>query len=400
MYNKNMYKIGAKGSDIRELFEYGKRRKLEIGDDKVFDFSIGNPSVPSPSIVNETLIDLINNVEPTKLHGYTSASGDNFVKESIANYINNKYNTNVKSNLIYMTCGAAASLSITFKALLNQDDEVIVIAPFFPEYKVFVENAYGKIVIVDSKMPSFLPDFDLLEKAITKKTKAVIINSPNNPTGVVYGEDVIKKLSAILEAKEKEFNTQIFLVSDEPYRELVYGDIAVPYITNYYHNSIVCYSFSKSLSLPGERIGYILVNPECNNALDLFKTICGAGRSMGFVCAPALFQYMVSKCLGYTSDINMYKENRDILYNELTSYGYDVVKPEGAFYLFIKSLDEDSYAFSEFAKKYELLLVPSDSFGVKGYIRISYCVSKEQIVNSLPSFKKLIQDYIFHFQLH
>ena len=393
MYNKNMYKIGAKGSDIRELFEYGKRRKLEIGDDKVFDFSIGNPSVPSPSIVNETLIDLINNVESTKLHGYTSASGDNFVKESIANYINNKYNTNVKSNLIYMTCGAAASLSITFKALLNPDDEVIVIAPFFPEYKVFVENAYGKIVVVDSKMPSFLPDFDLLEKAITKKTKAVIINSPNNPTGVVYGEDVIKKLSAILEAKEKEFNTQIFLVSDEPYRELVYGDIAVPYITNYYHNSIVCYSFSKSLSLPGERIGYILVNPECNNALDIFKTICGAGRSMGFVCAPALFQYMVPKCLGYTSDINIYKENRDILYNELTSYGYDVVKPEGAFYLFIKSLDEDSYAFSEFAKKYELLLVPSDSFGVKGYIRISYCVSKEQIVNSLPSFKKLIQDY-------
>lgn len=393
MYNKNMYKIGAKGSDIRELFEYGKRRKLEIGDDKVFDFSIGNPSVPSPSIVKETLIDLINNVEPTKLHGYTSASGDNFVKESIANYINNKYNTNVKSNLIYMTCGAAASLSITFKALLNPDDEVIVIAPFFPEYKVFVENAYGKIVVVDSKMPSFLPDFDLLEKAITKKTKAVIINSPNNPTGVVYGEDVIKKLSAILEAKEKEFNTQIFLVSDEPYRELVYGDKAVPYITNYYHNSIVCYSFSKSLSLPGERIGYILVNPECINALDIFKTICGAGRSMGFVCAPALIQYMVPKCLGYTSDINIYKENRDILYNELTSYGYDVVKPEGAFYLFIKSLDEDSYAFSEFAKKYELLLVPSDSFGVKGYIRISYCVSKEQIVNSLPSFKKLIQDY-------
>ena len=393
MYNKNMYKIGAKGSDIRELFEYGKRRKLEIGDDKVFDFSIGNPSVPSPNIVNETLIDLINNVEPTKLHGYTSASGDNFVKESIANYINNKYNTNVKSNLIYMTCGAAASLSITFKALLNPDDEVIVIAPFFPEYKVFVENAYGKIVVVDSKMPSFLPDFDLLEKAISKKTKAVIINSPNNPTGVVYGEDVIKKLSAILEAKEKEFNTQIFLVSDEPYRELIYGDKAVPYITNYYHNSIVCYSFSKSLSLPGERIGYILVNPECNNALDIFKTICGAGRSMGFVCAPALFQYMVPKCLGYTSDINIYKENRDILYNELTSYGYDVVKPEGAFYLFIKSLDEDSYAFSEFAKKYELLLVPSDSFGVKGYIRISYCVSKEQIVNSLPSFKKLIQDY-------
>lgn len=393
MFNEDMYKIGAKGSDIRELFEYGKRRKLEIGDDKVFDFSIGNPSVPSPSVVNETLIDLIQNVEPTKLHGYTSASGDNYVKSEIANYINNKYNANVSKDLIYMTCGAAASLSITFKALLNQNDEVIVIAPYFPEYKVFVENAFGKIVVVNSKLPSFLPDFDDLENKINENTKAVIINSPNNPTGVVYGKDVIEELASVLKKKEKELGTNIYLVSDEPYRELVYGDAIVPFITNYYHNSIVCYSFSKSLSLPGERIGYILVNSECVEAIKLYKTICGAGRSMGFVCAPALFQYMVPKCLGYTSDINVYKENRDILYKELTSYGYEVVKPEGAFYLFIKSLDEDSYAFSEFAKKYELLLVPSDSFGVKGYIRISYCVSRKQIVDSLPSFKKLIEDY-------
>lgn len=393
MFNEDMYKIGAKGSDIRELFEYGKRRKLEIGDDKVFDFSIGNPSVPSPSVVNETLIDLIQNVEPTKLHGYTSASGDNYVKSEIANYINNKYNANVSKDLIYMTCGAASSLSITFKALLNQSDEVIVIAPYFPEYKVFVENAFGKIVVVNSKLPSFLPDFDDLENKINENTKAVIINSPNNPTGVVYGKDVIEELASVLKKKEKELGTNIYLVSDEPYRELVYGDVIVPFITNYYHNSIVCYSFSKSLSLPGERIGYILVNSECDEAINLYKTICGAGRSMGFVCAPALFQYMVPKCLGYTSDINVYKENRDILYKELTSYGYEVVKPEGAFYLFIKSLDEDSYAFSEFAKKYELLLVPSDSFGVKGYIRISYCVSRKQIVDSLPSFKKLIEDY-------
>lgn len=393
MFNEDMYKIGAKGSDIRELFEYGKRRKLEIGDDKVFDFSIGNPSVPSPSVVNETLIDLIQNVEPTKLHGYTSASGDNYVKSEIANYINNKYNANVSKDLVYMTCGAAASLSITFKALLNPSDEVIVIAPYFPEYKVFVENAFGKIVVVNSKLPSFLPDFDDLENKINENTKAVIINSPNNPTGVVYGKDVIEELASVLKKKEKELGTNIYLVSDEPYRELVYGDAKVPFITNYYHNSIVCYSFSKSLSLPGERIGYILVNSECVEAIKLYKTICGAGRSMGFVCAPALFQYMVPKCLGYTSDINVYKENRDILYKELTSYGYEVVKPEGAFYLFIKSLDEDSYAFSEFAKKYELLLVPSDSFGVKGYIRISYCVSRKQIIDSLPSFKKLIEDY-------
>jgi len=393
MFNENMYKLGAKGSDIRELFEYGKKRKQVIGDDKVFDFSIGNPSVPSPSIVNDTLVDLIQTVEPTKLHGYTSASGDNFVKESIAKYINNKYNTNVNSNLIYMTCGAAASLSITFRAILNPGDEVIVFTPYFPEYKVFVENASGKIVPVESIIPSFIPDFDALEKSINKNTKAVIINSPNNPTGVVYSEEIIKKLSDILRFKEKEFNQNIYLVSDEPYRELVYGDVNVPYITNYYDNAIVCYSFSKSLSLPGERIGYILVNPKCNDAVSVYKAICGAGRSMGFVCAPALFQYMVPKCLGYTSNIKVYEENRELLYNELTKYGYEVVKPEGAFYIFMKSLDKDAYAFSELAKKYELLLVPSDSFGVKGYIRISYCVSKEQIINSLPAFKKLIEEY-------
>lgn len=393
MFNENMYKLGAKGSDIRELFEYGKKRKQAIGDDKVFDFSIGNPSVPSPSIVNDTLVDLIQTVEPTKLHGYTSASGDNFVKESIAKYINNKYNTNVNSNLIYMTCGAAASLSITFRAILNPGDEVIVFTPYFPEYKVFVENASGKIVPVESSIPSFIPDFDALEKSINKNTKAVIINSPNNPTGVVYSEEIIKKLSDILRCKEKEFHQNIYLVSDEPYRELVYGNVDVPYITNYYDNAIVCYSFSKSLSLPGERIGYILVNPKCNDAVSVYKAICGAGRSMGFVCAPALFQYMVPKCLGYTSNIKVYEENREILYNELTKYGYEVVKPEGAFYIFMKSLDKDAYAFSELAKKYELLLVPSDSFGVKGYIRISYCVSKEQIINSLPAFKKLIEEY-------
>ncbi len=393
MFNENMYKLGAKGSDIRELFEYGKKRKQAIGVDKVFDFSIGNPSVPAPSIVNDTLVELIQTVEPTKLHGYTSASGDNFVKEAIAKYINNKYNTDVSGNLIYMTCGAAASLSITFRAILNPGDEVIVFTPYFPEYKVFVENASGKIVPVESSIPSFIPDFEALEKSINKNTRAVIINSPNNPTGVVYSEEVIKKLSDILRCKEKEFNQNIYLVSDEPYRELVYGDVDVPYITNYYDNAIVCYSFSKSLSLPGERIGYILVNPKCNDSVNVYKAICGAGRSMGFVCAPALFQYMVPKCLGYTSNIKVYEENREILYNELTKYGYEVVKPEGAFYIFMKSLDKDAYAFSELAKKYELLLVPSDSFGVKEYIRISYCVSKEQIINSLPAFKKLIEEY-------
>lgn len=393
MYNNDMYKLGVKGSDIRELFEYGKKKKQIIGDDNVYDFSIGNPSVPSPKIVNDTLKELIDTTPSTILHGYTSASGDNFVKEKIAEYINSKYNANVNSSLIYMTCGAAASLSITFRALLNKGDEVIVIAPYFPEYKVFVENAFGKVVIVNSEIPSFLPNFEELERSISEKTKAIIINSPNNPTGVVYNDKIISKLSEILIKKEKEFKKNIYLISDEPYRELVYGDIYVPYITNYYHNSIVCYSFSKSLSLPGERIGYILVSPKLQNASEIYKCICGAGRSMGFVCAPALFQYIIPKCLGYTSDITIYEENRNILYNELTKYGYELVKPDGAFYIFMKSLDEDAYRFSEKAKEYNLLLVPSDSFGVKGYMRISYCVSQKQIINSLKAFKQLIDNY-------
>lgn len=393
MYNNDMYKLGVKGSDIRELFEYGKKKKQIIGDDNVYDFSIGNPSVPSPKIVNDTLKELIDTTPATILHGYTSASGDNFVKEKIAEYINSKYNANVNSSLIYMTCGAAASLSITFRALLNKGDEVIVIAPYFPEYKVFVENAFGKVVIVNSEIPSFLPNFEELERSISEKTKAIIINSPNNPTGVVYNEKIISKLSEILIKKEEEFKKNIYLISDEPYRELVYGDIYVPYITNYYHNSIVCYSFSKSLSLPGERIGYILVSPKLQNASEIYKCICGAGRSMGFVCAPALFQYIIPKCLGYTSDITIYEENRNILYNELTKYGYELVKPDGAFYIFMKSLDEDAYRFSEKAKEYNLLLVPSDSFGVKGYMRISYCVSQKQIINSLKAFKQLIDNY-------
>ena len=393
MYNQKSYKLGATGSAIRELFEYGKRRKLEIGEDNVFDFSLGNPSVPSPDIVQKTLIDLIENVDATKLHGYTSASGDAFVKEAIANYLNEKYQAKVDSNLIYMTCGAAASLTITLKALCNKDEEVIVFAPFFPEYKVFIENALGKVVVVGYQEETFLPDFDDFKNKINQKTKCVIINSPNNPSGVVYNQKTIEKLTDILKEKELEFNHQIYLVSDEPYRELVYGDIVVPFITKYYDDSIICYSFSKSLSLPGERIGYILVSSSCNDTKGVFASICGAGRSLGFVCAPALFQLMVPKCLGYTSDIKIYEENRNLLYQELTSYGYDVVKPDGAFYMFVKALGNDALKFSELAKKYELLLVPSDSFGCSGYVRISYCVSKKQVINSLPAFKKLINDY-------
>ena len=392
MINKKMYDLGAKPSAIRNLFEYGKKRKSEIGEENVFDFSLGNPNVPAPSIVNETLEKLIKETSPELLHGYTSGAGDFNVRNSIAAYINNKYNLNEEASLIYMTCGAAASLTITLNAILNEGDEVIVLTPYFPEYKVFIEKANGKVVEVKTNS-NFKPDLELLDKSINNNTKAIIINYPNNPTGVVLNEEELVLLTEFLKEKEKQYNNNIYLISDEPYRELVYKDKEMPYVTKYYNNTIVCYSFSKSLSLPGERIGYILVGSNCVNKTDVYFAICGAGRSLGFVCAPALFQYMIPHCLGYTSNIDIYKENRDILYNALISYGYDVIKPEGAFYIFMKSLDNDANKFCEFAKKYELLLVPSDSFGCPGYVRLSYCVSQEMIKKSLNSFEKLIKDY-------
>ena len=393
MINQKNYELGSKSSAIRELFEYGKQRKQEIGEDLVYDFSIGNPSVESPSIVNETLVKLIQNTNPTILHGYTSAAGDLNVRKSIAAYLNDKYQMNTNESLIYLTVGAAASLTISLNALLNEGDEVIVFSPFFPEYKVFTESAKGIIKVVSPMIPSFQPSLIELEKQITKNTKVVIINSPNNPTGVIYNEETIKQIAEILNNKQKEFNQNIYILSDEPYRELVYSETHPVNIMKYYHNVLVCYSFSKSLSLPGERIGYIQVSEKCTNDKEVFTTICGTGRSLGFVCAPSLFQYMIPHILGYTSNINVYKQNRDLLYNALTKIGYQVVKPEGAFYLFVKALEQDAFKFSEQAKKHELLIVPSDSFGYPGYVRISYCVKTEQIINAIPAFEKLYNDY-------
>lgn len=393
MINKKMYDLGNKPSDIRSLFEYGKQRKLEIGENNVYDFSLGNPNVPAPSVVNETLINLINSTSPEVLHGYTSGVGDNNVRMQIVNDLNERYNVNLKSDLVYMTVGAAAALTISLNAILNNDDEVVVIAPFFPEYRVFIEKANGKVVVVKSDEKTFKPNLNTLSDAINEKTKAVIINYPNNPTGVVLNNDDLLGLTNLLKEKQNEYNTTIYLISDEPYRELIYSDSPIPFVTKYYDNTIICYSFSKSLSLPGERIGYILVSPSCVDCYYLFKAICGAGRSLGYVCAPSLFQLMIPYCLGKTSDLNVYKENKEILYNALIQYGYEVVKPEGAFYIFMKALGNSSYEFCEQAKKYELLLVPSDSFGYEGYVRISYCVSKQTIINSLDSFKKLIDSY-------
>ncbi len=393
MINQINVGYGKTRSVIRELFEYGKKRKAEIGEDNVYDFSLGNPSVPAPEEVTDALIKLVIEEDAVALHGYTSAQGDLSVRRAVADDLNSRFSTALSADCIYMTCGAAASVCITLNALLNKGDEVITFAPFFPEYTVFTANAGGTLKAVETDPKTFLPDIAKFSVALGEKTKAVIINSPNNPSGVVYGEEVIKELCKVLAEHEKKTGNRVFIISDEPYRELVFGGIYVPFIMNYYADSIVCYSFSKSLSLPGERIGYIAVNNRMPDWTEIYAGICGAGRAMGYVCAPALFQQLVKRVLGKTSDISVYESNRNILCEALREYGYEVVQPDGAFYLFVKSLEEHAAAFAERAKKYELLIVPADSFGVKGYVRIAYCVSPQMIKKSLPAFKKLAESY-------
>ena len=392
-YNKSAYALGSKRSVIREIFEYSKARKAAIGYDKVFDFSLGNPSVEPPEEVTEAIISLTKELKPTLLHGYTSAQGDAAVRKVVADNIKNRFGVDISADYIYMTCGAAASLSIVLKALFDQGDECIVFAPFFTEYSVFIANAGGKIVVSEPENKTFQIDLADFTNRITEKTKAVIINSPNNPSGVVYTEETVRNVCEILKRKSREFGHEIYLISDEPYRELVYNGIFVPYIMNYYDSSIVCYSYSKSLSLPGERIGYIAVNPKMHESAEIYLAVCGAGRSLGYVCAPALFQQVVARCIDVKVKISPYKENRDLLYNNLTDFGFECVKPDGAFYLFVKSPDVDAVSFYEKAKKYELLIVPCDDFGIKGYVRIAYCVDKKTIIDSLPYFRKLAEDY-------
>lgn len=393
MIANDMVKLGTKRSVIRELFEYGKKRASEIGAENVFDFSIGNPNVPAPACIKEAIDELMASSDPCVLHGYTSAQGDVEVRKVIADYINERFETSITENHIYMTVGAAASLCISLKALAVPGDEFITFAPFFPEYTVFVNNVGAKLKVVPAHTEDFQIDFDKFEEMLSPNTKGVMINSPNNPSGVVYSEETIKRLANLLEVKSEEYGHPIYLISDEPYREIVYDDIKVPYPMNYYKNTLVCYSYSKSLSLPGERIGYIAVSNEMENDEEVYAAVCGAGRALGYVCAPSLFQKVIAKCVKATGDINAYKENRDILYNGLTELGYNCVKPDGAFYLFVQALEEDAISFSEKAKKHELLIVPGDDFGCPGYVRISYCVKQSQIVNALPAFKKLIEEY-------
>jgi aspartate aminotransferase len=391
--SQKMLGLGKKSSVIREIFEYSKRRKAEIGAENVFDFSIGNPSVPAPDSVNETMKRLLTEGDPVMLHGYTAASGDPAVRQKLADAVNREFNAGARWDLIYMTCGAAASLTISLAAITEPGDEVIVFAPFFPEYRVFAEHAGAKLVPVMTDSKTFQLDFDALEKSITPHTKAVIINSPNNPTGVIIPAADLTRLSALLTAKEEEYGHVIYLIADEPYRKLVWNGEEVPYVTNYYNDSLVCYSFSKAVSLPGERIGYILVSPTMKNAGDVYAAVCGAGRALGFVCAPSLLQFTVAECVDETSDYSIYRKNRELLLRELTRIGYEVVPPDGAFYLFMKALEPDANAFYERGKKHELLLVPSDSFGCPGYVRIAYCVNTEQIERAIPAFEKLYEEY-------
>ena len=393
MLNERMVKLGTQRSVIRELFEFGKIRAAEVGPENVFDFSIGNPSVPAPAIVNETAKKLIDEIDPVILHGYTSAQGDAGVRQMIIDSINKRFGVDFNKDNLYITVGAAAALCCCFNGLCNPGDEVIAFAPYFPEYKVFIEGAGAVCRLIPADTEAFQINFEAFEAAISKKTKAVIVNSPNNPSGVVYSEATIKKLAEILEAKSAEFGEPIYLIADEPYREIAFAGVEVPYLPKYYKNAIVCYSWSKSLSLPGERLGYVLVPDQVTDSKNVYAAVAGAGRSLGYVNAPGLFQRVCAACACETADISVYETNKNLLVKGLREMGYSVVEPGGTFYMFPKTLIEDDVAFCEKAKDFNLLIVPGSGFGCPGHVRISYCVPTERAEKSLAAFKALADFY-------
>ncbi|MBB2181936.1 pyridoxal phosphate-dependent aminotransferase [Lachnospiraceae bacterium MD1] len=393
MISEKMMGFVKNSSVIRAMFEEGKRLAGIYGEENVYDFSLGNPSVEPPVEIKEALLQVINEENPNLVHGYMNNSGYEDVRETIANSINSKFHTAFHLENIIMTVGAAGGLNVILKTLLNPGEEVIVFAPFFGEYRNYVSNYDGKLVTVSPNTVDFQPNLEEFEKVITKNTKVVIVNTPNNPTGVVYSEETIKKLAEILNKKQKEFQTSIYLISDEPYRELVYDGAEVPYITKYYNNTIVGYSFSKSLSLPGERIGYLVIPKEVDDYEDVVEAANVATRILGYVNAPSLIQRAVAKCLDSKVDIEIYNRNRELLYHNLVSYGYQCVKPQGAFYLFVKAPGGDDKAFAEAAKKHNILIVPGFSFGCPGFFRMAYCVDYAMIERSLPGLKKLAEEF-------
>lgn len=391
MYNETMYERGNAPSAIRELFAYGMKRKAQIGEDKVFDFSIGNPSVPAPDSVAETIRELAD-MAPAQLHAYSAAQGLESTRAAIAENLNKRFGTHYTADNLYLTMGAAACLSACFMALIKPGDEIIVIAPYFPEYRIWIEFAGGVCVEVPAREDNFQIDLDALEQAITEKTKAVVINTPNNPVGTVYTRETLEGLADVLVQAEQRFGHDIYLISDEPYRELTYG-VEVPWVPAIYPNTLVCYSWSKSLSLPGDRIGYVLVPNEVHDSREVYLAVCGAGRSLGYICAPVFFQRVIERCVDEPTNVEAYAVNREILTHALDELGYEYIEPDGAFYLWIKALEPDAQAFSNKAKEHELLLVPSDSFGVDGWVRAGYCIDKSTIEHSIPAFAALKADY-------
>ena len=391
--SQRMLNLGTARSEIREAFAFAQARATEVGAENVDDFSIGNPSVPAPATVAEAVHKLVDAIDPIKLHGYTPAQGDGQARGALADDLNRRFGTNYTADNFYLTAGAAGALCCALSALSCPGDTFIAFAPYFPEYKVFVESAGAELVTVPADIEDFQIDFAAFDQALTPNTKGVIINSPNNPTGVVYSEATIQKLAQVLTEKSKEYGHTIWLISDEPYREIVYRDTPLPWVPNYYPNTLVCYSYSKSLSLPGQRIGYVLVPPQAEDADIVYAAVCGAGRALGYVCAPSLFQLVAAECTGQTADIKIYHKNRDLLLNALRDMGYTCAQPDGAFYLFPRSLEPDARAFCERARKYDLVLVPGDSFGCPGHVRISYCVPTEQIQRALHKFEQLAAEY-------
>lgn len=391
--SQRMLNLGTARSEIREAFAFAQARAAEVGAENVDDFSIGNPSVPAPATVAEAVHKLVDAIDPIKLHGYTSAQGDAQARQALAEDLNRRFGTNYTADNFYLTAGAAGALCCALSALSCPGDTFIAFAPYFPEYKVFVESAGAELVTVPADIEDFQIDFAAFDQALTPNTKGVIINSPNNPTGVVYSEATIQKLAQVLTEKSKEYGHTIWLISDEPYREIVYRETPLPWVPNYYPNTLVCYSYSKSLSLPGQRIGYVLVPPQAEDADIVYAAVCGAGRALGYVCAPSLFQLVAAECTGQTADIEIYHKNRDLLLNALRDMGYTCAQPDGAFYLFPRSLEPDARAFCERARKYDLVLVPGDSFGCPGHVRISYCVPTEQIQRALHKFEQLAAEY-------